>query len=573
MIQMSHICIAPPERCEEKEETMRKILRLVLPLMLAVMMLPALPLSAVAEEPLTVTVFAGDPRDQPTSDNKIFKKIEEEFGLKFEFEFLAGDLQETLGVKIAGQDYADLMDGGNYAEKLMEAGALINLMDYISEEKTPNIYNHIQPYLKRLLNEKGELFIIPNYGRNYNTEEYGMNYVNGPAFFIQKKVLAWDNYPVIKTMDEYFDLIERFVAANPTNEKGQPYQGFEILCEGWRGFCLFNPVQHLMGRPNDGDVIVDIENNYKTEAYCIQDYAKHYYRKLNEMFNKGLISQDTFVMSYDQYIEKISSGTVVGMFDQYWDFQNGNDALRAAEMFENTYQGLPLIYTPEQAGKVVEEHYLNGGVINVNRGFGISVNAKEPERLVQFMEKMLSDEWQKIIWWGIEGEDYSIEIGRFLRTYVQIQNAANMVWRNQNSAYVLTNSMPKKQGEMDDGNKWDPMVQPECYFLQMNDYDKAFLAAYGMQRPLDFFNDPIPLAPYGEAWQINVDVDKDVSDAKLAYQDAQRKYLPMAIMAAPEEFDAKWDEFVAAAEAVPVSTFVDFMQKSILELVQKVTGE
>lgn len=550
---------------------MRKLLRLVLPLMLAVMMLPALP--AMAEEPLTVTVFVGEPRDQPTSDNKVFKMIEEEFGLKFEFEFLAGDLQETLGVKIAGQDYADLMDGGNYAEKLIEAGAFINLMDYISEEKTPNIFNYIQPYMKRLLNDKGELFIIPNYGRYYNTEDYPMNYVNGPAFFIQKKVLAWDNYPVIKTMDEYFDLIDRYVAANPTNEKGQKNEGFAILCESWRGFCLWNPVQHLMGRPNDGDVIVDIENNYKTEAYCIQPYAKPYYKKLNEMFHKGLISQDTFVMNYDQYIEKVSSGTVVGMFDQYWDFQNGNDALRAAEMFDSTYQGLPIIYTPDQAGKVVEEHYLNGSVINVNRGFGISVNAKDPQRLVQFMEKLLADDWQKLIWWGVEGEDFYMENGRFLRTYEQIQNAANMVWRNKNSAYVLTNSMPKKQGEMDDGNKWDPMVQPECYFLQMNDYDKEFLAKYNMQRPLDFFNDPIPLAPYGEAWQINVDVDKDVSDAKLAYQDVQRKYLPQIIMAEPEKFDALWDEFVAAAEAVPVSTFVDFMQESILQLVEKVTGE
>lgn len=547
----------------------KHLLRLTLSLLMAVIMLPTLPLAAQAEEPMTVSVFIGEARDQPTSDNKAFKLIEEEFELKFEFEFLAGDLTETLGVKIAGQDYADLVDGGNFAEKLIEAGALINLMDYISEEKTPNIYQHIQPYLGRILDDEGRLFIIPNYGRYYNTQDYGMNYVNGPAFFVQKKVLAWDNYPMIKTMDEYFDLIERYVAANPTNDKGQKNEGFVILCEDWRAFCLFNPVQHLMGRPNDGDVIVDIDNNYLTEAYVIQDYAAHYYRKLNDLFHKGLISQDTFVMNYDQYLAKISSGTVVGMFDQAWDFNNANDALRAAEMFDSTYQGLPIVYSPEQAGKEITEHYLNGTVINVNRGFGISVNAKDPERLVQFMEKMLDDKWQEMIWWGIEGEDYYMENGRFLRSYEQIQNAANAVWRNKNSAYALTNSMPKKQGEMDDGNKWDPMVQPECYFLQMNEYDKEFLAAYGMQRPLDFFNDPIELAPYGEAWQIDVTVDQDANDAKAAFQDTQRKLLPQIIMAAPEEFDAKWEEFVQAVEDIPVSDFVDFMQESILKLVEK----
>jgi putative aldouronate transport system substrate-binding protein len=551
---------------------MKKLVSLLLVLLMLGTLTTVPAMAEAAPEPITVTVFCGDPRDQPTSDNKIFKKIAEEFGLKFEFEFLAGDLNETLGVKIAGQDYADLMDGGNSAEKLIEAGALIDLMPYLSEEKTPNLYEYIKPYMKRLLDDQGRLFIIPNYGRQYNTNDYGMNYVNGPAFFLQKKALAWAGYPMIKTMDEYFDVIEKYVAANPTNEKGQKNEGFAILCDDWRAFCLFNPVQHLMGRPNDGDVIVDIDNGYKAEAYVIQDYAKPYYQKLNDLFHKGLISQDTFVMNYDQYIAKISSGTVVGMFDQYWDFQTATDALRAAEMFDCTYQGLPIVYSPEQAGKEITEHYLNGTVINVNRGFGISVNCQYPERLVQFMEKMLSDEWQKTIWWGIEGEDYYMENGRFMRTYDQIQNAANAVWKNANSAYVLTNSMPKKQGAMDDGNKWDPLVQPECYFLQMNEYDKNFLEKYNMKRPLDFFNDPITLAPYGEAWQIDVTVDQAANDAKLAFQDTERKLLPQVIMCDPAEFDAKWDEFVDAVEAVPVSDFVDFMQAQILKLVEKNAG-
>ena len=259
------------------------------------------------------------------------------------------------------------------------------------------------------------------------------------------------------------------------------------------------------------------------------------------------------------------------MFDQAWDFNNATDALKAAEMFDSTYQGLPIVYSADQAGKEITEHYLNGTVINVNRGFGISVNCQYPERLVQFMEKMLNDDWQKNIWWGVEGEDYYVENGRFLRTYDQIQNAANAVWKNANSAYVLTNSMPKKQGEMDDGNKWDPLVQPECYFLQMNDYDKTFLGHYNMQRPLDFFNAPITLAPYGEAWQIDVTVDQAANDAKAAFQDTERKMLPQIIMCDEAEFDAKWTEFVDAVNAIPVSDFVDFMQAQILKLVEKNT--
>ena len=69
--------------------------------------------AAAAEEPITLTVFRGDPGDQPTEDNKIYQKIKDEFGVSFEFEFLAGDLDEKLGMMIAGEDYPDLFDGAS----------------------------------------------------------------------------------------------------------------------------------------------------------------------------------------------------------------------------------------------------------------------------------------------------------------------------------------------------------------------------------------------------------------------------------------------------------------------------
>ena len=115
---------------------MRKLLAVLLALM---MVFSFASFASAEEEPITVTVFRGDPGDQPTDDNKMYKLIEEEFGIKFEIEFLAGDLDETLGTKLAGEDYPDLFDGGNSAEKLINAGALINLLDYINETDTPNL--------------------------------------------------------------------------------------------------------------------------------------------------------------------------------------------------------------------------------------------------------------------------------------------------------------------------------------------------------------------------------------------------------------------------------------------------
>ncbi len=559
---------------------MRKLLSVLLMLCLLGSLLVPFAV-AEGEEPITLTVFRGDPGDQPADDNKIYKKIEEEFGIKFEFEFLAGDLDETLGLKIQGQDFPDLFDGGNSADLIISGGALINLLDYVNPTDTPNLWAHIEPQKARIIEkdeETGEdvMYIIPNYGLAEGDQI--VNAVNGPAFFIQKQVLAWGGYPQIKTLDEYFDLIEKFIEANPTNADGTPYIGFDILTEDWRRFCLINPVQHLMGRPNDGEVLVDINNDYHTETFINQPYAKRYYQKLNEEFHKGLISQDTFPMTYDQYIAQLSSGIVLGMFDQTWDFGNATTALQDAGMYENTYVALGLIYDESEVADVlpegwkIEEHYVNGGVPNIRRGFGISVNCECPERIVKMWERMLDEDWQLLFNWGVEGEDYSIENGRLVMTEEQYANTLDTEWQKHNKARAFFESSPKRQGYIMEGelagNCWEPGNQPEILFGMMNDYDKEFLAAYGYKKFGDFVNPPIELAPYGEAWQIDyTPVDQDHTD----FINIQMEYLPKLIMCDPAEFDALWDEFVTTINP-SATAFGEYMDEAVKAEVAKVLG-
>ena len=556
---------------------MRKILAALLVLAMVLSIVPAV--MAEGDEVITVTVFKGDPGDQPTEDNKIYKKIEEELGIKFEFEFLAGNLDETLGIKISDRDnLPDIFDGSNSAEMLEDAGVLIDLLPYISEEKTPNLYKHIytDDRIKQLVDEEGKLYIIPNYGINYNGE---IKDYNGPAFHIQKKVIAWNNYEVPKTIDEYLDLIAKYVEANPTTEDGTPYVGFAILCEGWRHFCLINPVQHLIGRPNDGEVVVDVNDpNYYTECFIDKAYAKPYYKKLNELFKKGLISRDTFAMNYDQYIAALSNGTVIGMFDQGWDFGTATASLTDAKMYENTFLALPLLYDADDLEGIalptetwkIEEHYVNGTVMNKDRGAGISVSCKFPEKMIELYETLLSDEWQKLLQWGIEGEDYFVENGRMLMTKEQYDQRSNSDWQRANTANAIWTSLPKKQGTMDDGNSWAPDQQPEIKQEFMSDYDKDFLAKSGKSGWMDFFGPVTPLAPYGEAWEINKGPIQDDYDAFLRIQDEQ---LPGIIMAEDDaDFDAKWDAFVA--EITPYSEiYGKFMNEEILKLVALVAGE
>ena len=549
---------------------MRKILAALLALAMVLALVPAV----MAENaPITVTVFKGDPGDQPTADNKIYKKIADELGITFEIEFLANDLNQTLALKIADDKQPDLFDGGNSAEQLEDADVLIDLLPYISEEKTPNLYKHLHSTnvkLDQLLSKDGKLYIIPNYGVLYNDN---IKTYNGPSFFAQKKVIEWNNYVVPKTVDEYFAMLEGYLAEHPTAEDGTPYTGFAILCEDWRRFCLINPVQHLMGRPNDGEVLVDVNDpEFATWTFIDQDYAKPYYAKLNEVYHKGLISADTFVMNYDQYIAALSSGYVLGMFDQAWDFGTATQSLQTAEKYAETFLPIPLLYDEDDLEGIalpsenwkIEEHYINGDVINRDRGFGIAATAEDPERLVQLLDTLLSDEWQILLQWGIEGEDYFIdENGRMNMTLEQYKNLSDSEWKRANKAEAIFTSAPKKQGTQDNGNAWDPTLQPEIRTANEPQYDKDLYAKLGIKAIEELFNPAIELAPYGEAWQINkepIDIDYQ------KWLSIQMEWLPKIIMCDPSEIDANFKAF--QEEIAPYSKiYADFMHEEILKQV------
>lgn len=498
------------------------------------------------------TIFIAEPGQPTTPDNKIMKLIKEELGVTLKMEFLVGDLDQKIGVMIAGGDYPDVVTGHT---RFINSGVLIPLEDLI-EKHAPNLYEHHKPYWEMCKDpDDGHIYYMPNYGRYYG--EYRATDFWGPCFWIQKAVLAEFGYPKIKTLDEYFDLIKRYKEKYP-EINGMPTIGFEILSYGWRNFCLKNPPQHLIGHPNDGGVVVDQET-FKAEVFADKEYAKRYYKKLNEMNAQGLIDRETFTLNYDQYIAKLSSGRVLGMFDQKWNFNSANNSLIMQDMVERTYAPCPVTYDES-----IRDWYMDRTVLNINNGFGITKNCKDPVGFLKFLDALLTEKWQKILGWGIEGEDYHVdENGVFYRTPEQRERGTDLTWKLANMAEKLWNFAPKMEGTYSDGNACTPGYQPGEFFESLRPYEQDFLRKYGYQTWADFYSPPPPNPVYYPAWQINL---VDGSPAKIAEQkmnDLAMKYLPMAIMAKPEEFDAVWDEYVTEMRKLDIKAYEDRINEQI----------
>lgn len=472
-----------------------------------------------------------------SEDNRVKAAIAEKTGAKVDEQWLTGQTaKERIGVMIAGGEYPDFIDGGDGTQALVDAGALIPLEGYFDDY--PNIKNlWSEADWEKVKKEDGHIYYIPQFS---NIKRKDMTTVhNDEAFWIQKAVLEWANYPTIKTLDEYFDLIQKYKEANP-EINGQPTIGFEILSDDWRYFCLENPPQFLAGYPNDGKAIIDPET-ITAKAYETIPEAKQYYEKLNEMYSKGIIDPETFTSSYDQYISKISSGRVLGMVDQKWQFQTAESSLIQQGLDERTYVPLGLTIDPN-----VESQYRSKPAINVGGGLGITTSCEDVEGALKFINDLLSEDVMILRYWGEKDVDYFVdEDGLFYRNQEQRDNNKIDEWRTKNVCNY--SYFPQYTGLLEDNkNAVSPGQQPSEFYDGLSDVDKKILDAYGYEKFTDFLPEPAetnqPWFPiYSFASTLTGESEAGIAMQKM--DEIKRQWLPQVIMTDTSKFESTWNEY------------------------------
>ena len=118
----------------------------------------------------------------------------------------------------------------------------------------------------------------------------------------------------------------------------------------------------------------------------------------------------------------------------------------------------------------------------MNNGFGITVNAKDPVKIIKFLDTMMCEEWQKRLAWGEEGVDYQVgDNGLYPRTPEQRTQQEDVTWKQANKAEALYGQLPKLEGKYPDGNAESAGNQPDEFFANLKDIDREVLEAYGLQ--------------------------------------------------------------------------------------------
>lgn len=518
-----------------------------------------------SQAPMTIRLVSGDINtgwDKMESD--VGKVIKEKTGITVKVESPVGGADaDMFELMVASDEYPDLVMPKGDVNKLVDAGALVDLRPLL-EEYAPNIMKVYGEYIDRLVysSTNDAIYTLPLDG-------VGQTYFEaGGGFQIQHQVLESLGYPEIKTVEDYENAIKTYLEQSPTTDDGQSRLGLSLNGGEWQILIsVSNPAFYATGAPDDGEYYVNQET-YEVSMHYQRPEEREYFRWLNHMNDIGLLDPESFVQKYDQYKEKIASGRVLGIIDQNWDYSEAENALKAEGKFDETYARFPV--TLDESYK--EASFQGTGYL-AGYGIGITVDAKDPVRIIKFLDYLASDEGQVLVNWGIEGLHYTVEADGKRTIPTDIQDRKTNDGNNFKKQTGIGNywmSARYGDGVLDPSGNYYTTNFPDQIIAGYTEADKKTLAAYDASTYKDLWpsDDEFAERKYGAGWTISFDTASDANVIFQKSQDLIKKYIPQAILASPADFDKVYDQFLTELDKINVSKMNEEYSKLIKERVE-----
>ncbi|MBO4494714.1 MAG: sugar ABC transporter substrate-binding protein [Clostridiales bacterium] len=520
---------------------------------------------------MTMLIF-DFPQKELTDDNEIREIIAEKTGVRVHESYLTGSTAEDgVDVLIASREFPDLISAGSGTQKLYQENCLIPWDDYLEDPQYANLRNFYSDKEWEMFRQSdGHIYWCNTQNNNYKGKSASRTH-NGLAFWIQVRVLEWAGYPLVETLDDYFTLLEAFYKANPTNEDGTAVIPYTALCESWRYYAIEAAPQMLDGHMFEGNVMVnDINPDHPVvESYDTSETAKRYLQKLNDEYKKGIIDPEFADQDFDQYVEKLQTGAVLGLCDQWWDFAYTTNFSFEAQGFSKLgYDYVPLGITIDSGMKNHWDYYADTETLNTASGVAVTTSCKNPDLAFQFMDRILEEDIHDLRMWGIEGVDY--EIG------------ADGIWsRNQDMRiqwimddYLTSHAcrylyLPNYCGYREDGiNPRRPEDSVSEFFSNKSDAFIKCCNAYGYTSYRDFLrSEPAETGPWYPMYVYTNSLTNASAVSTLTDIDnLKHEYLPKLVTS--DDFDTTWKKYVKAYIGLSPEVYFDYMQKKLDEAVK-----
>ena len=464
--------------------------------------------------------------------NMVSKQITKDTGVNINFVTPAGNQEETINALVASDSLPDIVTLGWWEPQIndMIKNKMVYALNELADQYDPYFYEVTDPTVVNWYSdENGDIYGYPNSAYTPEAVETHSNIGSNQTFLVRKDIYEAIGSPDMTTQEGFEAAVKKAVEMYPeVDGKSLIPIGSHIFEEnGCNSFDNF--LMNFLAVPYEKDG--KLYDRHTDPEYL--SWLK-FFRKLGE---EGYLSSDIFVDQRTQMNEKVAEGRYFCMLYQRTDIADQERSL-----YEKNPDSIYIAVDGPKNSKgddyVLPTNTINGWTLTL-----ISKNCKHPDRAIAFLDYMMSEEGQKMISLGVEGEMYDWvdgkavlkdEVKKLLTTdrkkYDEVYGADDAYWMLQNNVMQL-DWMPEKQYPLNQMEEW---TYP--YTRYLGEYD------------------------------VTKQDDSEMSRINSRIDELWGKTLPRLLLAkSDEEFDQLFETFVEERETLGYSQLVKEHQKTMEE--------
>lgn len=458
------------------------------------------------------------------------KYVTEKTGVNIKLEVPSGEANEHITLMMTSGKLPDIITMGSWenAVKKLWEGDFVYALNELADQYDPYFYKVAgDGTLKWYRQENGNTYGVPNDSYSPNLmHETGMTAAN-QTFLVRKDLYEEMGTPNLSTPEGFLSALQLLKDKYP-EYKGQPISPF--FAQGNVPYGMTEYLQNLLAVPHEKDGKV-------YDRITDPEYIT-WLKTFRTAYERGLINVDFLVDSDTQVEEKTNNARYFMMVREWNGMAAVNPMLAASANPESYYVAVNGPQNSRGDSAKLFPGNMDGWMVTM-----ISKNTKHPERAIRFLSYLASEEGQRDLFLGKEGETWDMVDGKPTLKAEMVDLLSNDIEKLEKEYGVMDTYWMVRNPVII--NQWRPEKTP--VLKQMEDFANAQADIdSGIYKGLD---------PLG---------DSDVAVAWARISQNWEEVMPELITAKDEAtFDKVFESFLARRDSYGFDKVLEFRQAEL----------
>lgn len=361
--------------------------------------------------------------DTTWGESMVSREITKITGVDIDFVIPKGNEADKISSMIEMDTLPDLVTVGWWGTEGREmiAGNQVFAINELAEEYDSAFFQVAdEDTVKWYTSEDGNLYGYPNYSYTYKDFLENTKVPSNQNFLVRKDIYEAIGSPDMTTPEGFSQAVKKAAQMFPEvdGEPLIPIGADEFTDRGNNSFDGY--LQNFLAVPYE-------EDGKYYDRYTDEEYVR-WLKVFRQLGEEGYLSDDIFIDKRSQLEEKIRKGRYFCLLYQSSDIEDQEKVIYS-ENPERIYIAVDGPKNSRGDDPALPVAGMNGWTVTY-----ISKNCKNPEKALELMTYMLSEEGQKMVYYGVEGAMYEVKDGK-IETKPEVKELMNTDREKYNQIY------------------------------------------------------------------------------------------------------------------------------------------